>query len=86
MWLCPGRKRSQRGAAKYQMMLEVGVGALPYIVERIGKGETDPIPAMSALTDGRVKQDATAGECVEWWNVHKQDWLIPWPEPSQPDQ
>lgn len=78
--------KTEEAKEKYQRMLEVGVGALPYIVERIGKGETDLIPAMSALTDGRVKQDATPNECIEWWNAHKQDWLIPWPEPSQTDQ
>lgn len=55
---------------------ELGVVALPLIIEKIDNGETDLIPLVSQLTDNRVKSDAQAQEVLDWWKDNKDRWTI----------
>ena len=57
----------------------LGIAALPIIIEKTKKGDTEFIEILSELTDNKVKKDATAAECLKWWNENKEDWLIPFP-------
>lgn len=65
---------------KYQRMIDLGVAALPYMIEKIEKGDKELISAVSYLTGGEVKTDAKTSECVEWWKKNKEKWTIPWGE------
>ena len=57
----------------------LGIAALPIIIEKIKEGDTEFIETLSELTDNKVKKDATAAECLKWWNENKEDWLVPFP-------
>ena len=59
---------------------KLGVAALPLMIQKIGEGETDFILLVSELTEGEVKKDATAQECLLWWANNKQRWIIPFKE------
>ncbi len=72
--------REEDAQAKYQRITDLGIAALPWLVEKVQAGDTAPIPALSTLTDGEVKPDATAEQCVEWWNANKANWTLPWGE------
>lgn len=61
-------------------MIDLGIPALPFMVEKVKRGEIEFIPAISKLTDGKLKKGATQAECLEWWNKNKQKWLIPFGE------
>lgn len=61
-------------------MIDLGIPVLPLMVEKVRLGETDFIPAISRLTDGKLKKDATQAECLDWWSKNKQKWLIPFGE------
>jgi len=65
--------------AKYQRMIDSGVAALPYMLEKVKQGDVELVPAISVLTDNKVKKDAKQSECLEWWEKNKEKWLIPFP-------
>ena len=66
--------------AKYQRMIDLGVAALPYMIEKVEQGDAELVPAISELTDSKVKKDAKQSECLNWWKENKEKWLIPFPE------
>jgi len=49
------------------------------MVDKIKMGDTELIEVVSELTAGKVKHNATAEECLDWWEKNKEDWLIPFP-------
>jgi len=65
--------------AKYQRVIDLGVAALPYILDKVKQGDVELVPAISVLTDNKVKKDAKQSECLDWWESNKQKWLIPFP-------
>ena len=73
------RERGKLKEAKdvYNRIVDLGVVALPLMIEKIEQGDTELIRAVSGLTDGRVTEDAKASECVEWWKKNEARWLIP---------
>jgi len=62
---------------KYQRIVVLGIDAIPYLVEKISEGDSEFIDALSFLTDGDLKSDATASETVKWWYNNKEKWTIP---------
>jgi hypothetical protein len=66
--------------AKYQRMIELGVAALPYMIEKVGQGDVELVPAISELTDSKVNKDAKPTECLNWWKENKEKWIISFPE------
>lgn len=74
--------KEEEAAGLYQRLKDLGIAALPHMIKRLKEGDTDLIPAISYLTDSAVNEDATAAECVEWWEENKDRWTIPFPEPE----
>jgi hypothetical protein len=68
--------------SKLSEMTDLGIPAIPFMVEKVGQGETDFIPLISKLTDKELAEDASIAECLDWWKSHKQQWLILFPEPG----
>ncbi len=62
--------------AKRKLTQQVGVAALPLLIEKINKGETDLIDIVSGLTDGKIKRDATKQEVLLWWEKNKEKWTV----------
>ncbi|PIX77529.1 MAG: hypothetical protein COZ37_02220 [bacterium (Candidatus Ratteibacteria) CG_4_10_14_3_um_filter_41_18] len=62
---------------KYRKIKNLGIVALPYIMEKIKQGETELIPIVSYLTDESIKKDAKVSKCLDWWNRNKDKWIIP---------
>lgn len=65
---------------EFNKMIDLGIPTIPFMVEKITRGEIEFIPVISKLTDGKLKKGATQAECLEWWNKNKQQWLIPFGE------
>ena len=63
-------------------MTDLGIPALPFMIERVKQGEIDFIPLISKLTDTKLAETATTEQCLAWWEANKQKWLIPFPEPN----
>jgi len=57
-------------------MLKHGVAALPFMIQKVRQGESDLIPLISELVDGRIPQDATQKQCLQWWDNNKDKWTI----------
>jgi len=64
---------------KLEQIRNLGIAALPMIVQKIERGEEEFIPLMSRLTKGKVKMNATISGCLRWWRENKEKWLIPFP-------
>ena len=62
---------------EFNKMIDLGIPSIPFMVEKVKRGEIEFIPAISKLTDGKLKKDATQAECLDWWNKNKKKWLIP---------
>jgi hypothetical protein len=63
-------------------MTDLGIFALPSIMVKVEQGNTELIPAISELTDGKVDKNAKKSDCLNWWKNNKQKWLMPSDEKS----
>jgi hypothetical protein len=70
----------------YQQLLDLGVVAIPYAIEKINAGELELIDAVNYWTDNalqndmnakNVTQDKTKEFCVDWWNRNQEKWSLP---------
>jgi len=64
-------------AKVFKRLLDLGVWALPLIMERLTAGEVEMVPAISYLTDGAISKEASIDECKLWWEQHRSSWLVP---------
>jgi len=65
---------------QFLKMVDLGIPALPFMIEKVQQGEKEFISAISMLTGGKLKKTSTRAECLDWWNKNKQKWLIPFGE------
>ena len=56
---------------------DLGVPALPHLVEKISSGCVAFIPIVSYLTNGEIGPTASVSSCETWWKANKEKWLIP---------
>jgi len=75
--ICKTENKTGEAEEKYQRILDLGIDAIPQLVEKISEGDSEFIDAISFLTDGELKSDASVSETVEWWNNNKEKWTIP---------
>lgn len=64
---------------KYQRIKDLGIDALPLIVEQLRAGNMDLMPVMSYLTDGQCPT-TDRQQCVQWWDANRDKWTLPLPE------
>jgi len=69
---------------RYERIRDLGIDALPLIMEKIKAGDAELIRAVSWLTDGRVPGAATPSECLAWWAANKHKWTLPPVEVAEP--
>ena len=69
--------RTREAGEKWQRIRDLGIAALPCLVEKVAQGAADLVPIVSYLTDDTVKADLKPQDCVTWWEQHKQDWTLP---------
>jgi hypothetical protein len=85
--LLTGQGKDKEAEEKYQGIKDLGIAALPYMMDRVKQGDRGLMPAISYLTDSVVPGDAQAAECLEWWEKNKEQWTIPFgPLPTEPSQ
>ncbi len=76
-----GEKRiAQR---KLNETADLGIPALPLMVEKVREGESQFIPLISRLTDDELNKTATQAECLDWWENNKDKWVIPFPDANE---
>jgi hypothetical protein len=60
-----------------QRIVDIGIAALPAMQKMIAQGDTDLIPIVSELTDGKVSKSASKEACATWWAENKEKWTLP---------
>ena len=73
--------RTDLGQA-YQGINDLGIDALPLIVDRIKHADYDLLPLFGELTGGEGVTHVGSLEerisfTLEWWETNKKDWLLP---------
>jgi len=68
---------------KQQRIKDLGIDALPLVVEKVKQGDAGLIAVMSYLTDGKLPESAKPEECVSWWAANKDKWTLPPPETAR---
>lgn len=61
-------------------LADLGVAALPAVMERVRAGDGRLVVVAAELTNGALPRNSSPMQCLQWWEANKQDWLIPWPE------
>ena len=74
------QQKEKEASAEYKRILDLGIAALPYMVEKVKKGDTELIEAISELTNDQLKKDADKEDVEKWWNQNKGSWIIPFPK------
>ncbi len=69
--------KTEEAEEKYQRVKDLGITALPYMIEKIEQGDSELIPALSELTDGQVDKNVKKEECLSWWKKNKDKWTLP---------
>jgi hypothetical protein len=71
--------KEQAAKDKYQRLIDLGIAALPVIMEKVAAGDRELVPLVSQLTTAKVDPNASIEQCVSWWEQNKEQWLIPFP-------
>jgi len=58
-------------------MTQLGIAALPFLIEKIATGDTELIEQVSQLTRGKVSRDASREEVLQWWDKNSESWTMP---------
>jgi hypothetical protein len=66
----------------YKALRDLGIDALPLIVEKVKAGDLDLLPLFDELTDGIGHTyvgtlQERAKFTLNWWEANKKDWLVP---------
>jgi hypothetical protein len=70
------QKKFVEAKAIYRRIINYGIVALPQMFDKLETGDIDMIPAISELTDNKVKTDFSVNECLEWWKNNNNDYLV----------
>lgn len=70
-----GEKREPE--KQYERIVGLGVGILPYAMERIKEGEVELIGVVSEITDGALPRNSSTEGAIRWWLANKKSWLLP---------
>ncbi|HUW18726.1 MAG TPA: hypothetical protein VMW16_05445 [Sedimentisphaerales bacterium] len=68
--------KTEEANKKLKAIRGLGVAAFPCLLEKIEAGDKALVPVFSYLTGGRVAIDASAAECLAWWQKNQQDWNL----------
>jgi hypothetical protein len=69
--------KTEEAKAKLKNLTNLGIDALPLMIEKIREGNTEFIPIISFLTNEAIKKDASPDTAIKWWAENKQNWLLP---------
>ena len=77
------QKEPDETAQAYRKLVDLGIVALPAMVEKVADGDAVMIPAISELTDGTLAPDARVAECLAWWEREQEKWTITFPDAQE---
>lgn len=73
--------KREEAEARYQAIKDLGIAALPHMMEKVKDGETALMPAIAYLTDSAVPADSEPEACLGWWEENRERWTIPFDVP-----
>jgi hypothetical protein len=75
------QKNESKANEELNSIRNLGVAALPFLIEKIQNGDTDLIPMVVQFTTRReLPLNATQAQVLAWWEKDKQNWLVPFPD------
>jgi len=76
--------KEKEAAAKLKRIEELGIDALPLLVERVEKGDSELGGVIAELSNRpwapaemRLPKGATSAQCATWWAENKAKWTLP---------
>ena len=69
--------RTDEAAAKYQRLKDLGLPALPLMIDKVRAGDTELVAAITYLTDGKLTQTASQEQCLGWWQANNKKYTLP---------
>lgn len=70
----------------YQKLLDLGIGVLPFAIEKLGEGDLDILDAIHYWTGNTLKEEMTQKNVTteqtaqfvkQWWEINKAKWTYP---------
>ena len=75
------QNKDKQAKEKHRRIIDLGIAALPKIMQKIEDGDTALIQTVSKLTDKKVKPNAKKSDCIDWLKSNKEKWVISFPKP-----
>ena len=75
--------KTEEAAKSLESIKNLGIDALPSVMEAVAAGDKDMVPVAAYLADvpwitGEKASDAmTRDECVAWWNANREHYVMP---------
>jgi hypothetical protein len=69
-------KNVEEAGKKLRNIKNLGIAAIPLMVDKIKKGDLEFIKTISDLTDGNLSANASKDECISWWNKNRDKYTI----------
>lgn len=70
--------KTEKDEAKFLRLLDeieqLGILAIPQIMDKISDGDLRLMKLLSTLTDGEIQNIASKAECMKWWRNRKEYW------------
>lgn len=69
--------QTEQAESQSKNIRDLGIDALPLILNKIETGENDLIPVVAWITSDGVAKAASREQCVSWWAANKEKWTLP---------
>jgi hypothetical protein len=73
-------ERPEMAEKHYAKLIDLGIAALPTMVQKVAAGDAGLVPAIAELTEEAIAPTAQPAQCLEWWEQERDKWSIPLPE------
>ena len=69
-------KKGKEAKRVFKQMKNLGIIAIPFIIEKIKQDELEFINMVSELTDGDIPENSNKEKCIKSWGKYKRKWMI----------
>lgn len=76
-----GEHKDSEAVDVYRRIVHLGLPVLPYLVDVVHE-HSEFVAAVSELSGGSLRADATADECRAWWEKNKDRFTLPGQPPA----
>jgi len=69
-------KNTEEAEKKLKNIKNLGIAAIPFMIDKIKEGDMEFIKIISDHTNGSLNENASKDECIQWWKENSDKYTI----------